>query len=182
MSPLNEAISLSGAVWGVLGTSAVLIFAIYRLARYAFEAITSGLNVPEWVVLLVNVILMAWFEGYRGFQGRFSPRLASRAFYLYEHPTPVRVLLAPFFVVGYFQATRATMMIAWIGTLAIVLLVLLVHQLGQPWRGIIDAGVVVGLSWGLITVWVSAIQTFRGAAYRGSPEVPGFTAPVKRPP
>jgi len=33
------------------------------------------------------------------------------------------------------------------GTAAIVVLVLLVHRLEQPWRGIVDAGVVTGLTW-----------------------------------
>ena len=36
----------------------------------------------------------------------------------------------------------------------IVGLIVLIRKLDQPWRGIVDAGVVVGLGWGLVaTLW-----------------------------
>jgi hypothetical protein len=95
---------------------------------------------------------MAWAEGYRGFQMRFSPRTVARARYLYDHPSPARCILAPLFVIGYIQAGKRTRIAVWAGTTAIVVLILLVHRLDQPLRGIIDAGVVVGLSWGIVTL------------------------------
>ena len=64
----------------------------------------------------------------------------------------VRSLFAPLFAMGFFHATRATKITAYVLTLAIVVLVILVHRLDQPWRGIIDAGVVVGLGWGVLSL------------------------------
>jgi hypothetical protein len=64
------------------------------------------------------------------------------------------------------------MTLAWVGTLAIIILVLLVNQLSQPWRGIIDAGVVVGLTWGLASLLVMLQKTFATGRYLCSPEVP----------
>ena len=41
-----------------------------------------------------------------------------------------------------------------------MLLILAVSRLDQPWRGIIDAGVVVGLAWGLMTLWIFTARAF----------------------
>ena len=46
-----------------------------------------------------------------------------------------------------------------------------VHQLVQPWRGILDAGVVVGLSWGLASFVYSLQQAFVTGEYARSPEL-----------
>ena len=45
-------------------------------------------------------------------------------------------------------------------TIAIVILIIVFHQLDQPWRGLLDAGVVVGLSWGIVTIVTSTIKAF----------------------
>jgi hypothetical protein len=55
---------------------------------------------------------------------------------------------------SFFGASRRGLTLAWGLLICIVALVLLVHQLGQPWRGIVDGGVVVGLAWGAIFLWV----------------------------
>ena len=57
----------------------------------------------------------------------------------------------------------------------IVGFVLVIPYLAQPWRGIVDAGVVVGLLWGLITIVVFAFQAFTSDDFSYSPEVPGYT-------
>ena len=97
----------------------------------------------------------AYAEGYRGFHLRFSPRTVARAFYLVENPTPLRVILAPAFCMGLFGATRKVLITSWIVVIMVVLLVMLIRVLDQPWRGIIDAGVVVGLFGGLLSLlWI----------------------------
>ena len=50
--------------------------------------------------------------------------------------------------------------------------VLVVRQLPQPWRGIVDGGVVVGLSWGTLAIFANVIQVFRGVEPRVSNEIP----------
>jgi len=161
------------AAWGVIGCVLVLLYAIVRLASFTIEAVLAGMNLLQWIILIVNVLFMAWSEGYKGFQLGFSPRVAARTLYLYRKSTSLRTrLLAPFFCVGYFKATRRALIFAWVGTLAIIILVLLVQRLSQPWRGIIDAGVVVGLTWGLVSLIVMVLKTFSAGRYLKSPKIP----------
>ena len=162
-----------GALWACVGWSAVLLFAIWRLAAIALEALDFEWTAWHWAAAVINTLFMAWSEGYRGFQMSFSPRTASRVHYVAYHPSPLRTALAPLFAVGYFDAGRRTLSIAWLGTVAIVLLILLVHQLPQPWRGIIDMGVVLGLTWGVISFWSCLVRLFAGDAVDRSPDVPG---------
>lgn len=161
------------ALWGGFGVVAILVYAIWRITPHAWQAIDGGMNIWQWLILLANVVFMAWSEGYRGFQNRFSPRVAARTLYLQRNPGIITGWFAPLFVIGYFHADRRTLWLAWIGTLAIVVLVLLVHQLPQPWRGILDAGVVVGLSWGLASLLVSFQRTFATGEYERNPGLPG---------
>lgn len=170
----NQIIQHRGAaLWGLVGVMLIVLFPIVRLFRYVVEAVAAGLDTVQWFVLIANVGLMAWLEGYRGFQLKFSPRVAARALYLSRTRMPlITRLAAPLYCIGYFAATRRTKTVAWGGTAAIIILVVVIHRLGQPWRGIIDAGVVVGLSWGLISMIVMAVVTFRSGEYVVSPEVP----------
>ena len=126
----------------------------------------------HWVVLLLNTLLMAYLEGYRGFQKGFSPRVAARAKYLAQHPKLLHVCLAPFFCLGYFYTSRRRQISVIALTLGIILLVRLVGLLDQPWRGIIDAGVVVGLSWGLVSFLLFCVQAFTSPTFDHSPQVP----------
>lgn len=150
-----------GVVWGIGGLAAVLVYAAFRLGSYALVAVSMGLSPVEWLVLAGNAIFMAWAEGYRGFQQRFSPRVAARALDLYSRPTPARLWLAPLFCTGYFGATARLRRTVWIGTGLIVLAVLVFNRLPQPWRGILDAGVMVGLIWGTVSLLLAAWNTFR---------------------
>jgi hypothetical protein len=160
-----------GAIWGFAGVALLLGFAIYRLTPLAVTALEMPLTGLQWTVLVVFVLFMAFSEGYRGFQKAFSPRVAARARYLRANPTPTRVLLAPFFCMAYFDAPRRRRIAAYALTLGVILLVVLVHQLDQPWRGIIDAGVVIGLAWGLLATFVFWIQALTRPEFGVSPEV-----------
>ena len=115
---------------------------------------------------------MAYSEGYRGFQSGFSPRIAARCKYLRHHPNAVHVFLAPLFCIGYFHVLRRRQRYIIALTTAIIILILIVQRIDQPWRGIIDAGVVVGLSWGLITLFAFAIKAALADDFDYSPEVP----------
>ncbi len=102
-----------------------------------------------------------------------ATRVAARALYLRGHSSALGTLLfSPLFCIGYFGASKRVLIVAWAGTIAIVIFVLLVHRVDQPWRGIIDAGVVVGLSWGLVSLITTAANTFRTNAYQVSPDMP----------
>jgi hypothetical protein len=165
-------IGLLGAVWGLVGFSLLLGYTIVRLAPLALETFSYQLQWYHWLVLVLNTLLMAYYEGYRGFQKGFSPRVAARAKYLLHHPNVWHALLGPLFCMGYFftstQRQRATISL----TVFIILLILLVRVLDQPWRGIVDIGVVVGLTWGLISLLIFSVQAFSSEAFDYSPEVP----------
>lgn len=157
----GSAVATAGALWAVGGVVALLVWAVYRLARISIAAFDQPFAWYHWAALLAIIPFMAWSEGLRGFQLRFSPRVAERAMTIRSQPTLLRVVLAPLFAAGYFEGTRRERMGVYFGTLGILVLIVLVHRLDQPWRGILDAGVVVGLSWGTIATLALSVRAWR---------------------
>jgi hypothetical protein len=173
-------IGMMGAAWGIVGLSLILGSALYRLYPYALELCETPLVWYHWLALGASLIFMGYAEGYKGFHLKFSPRAAARALYLKNNPTVTRVLLAPFFCMGYFHATRKRKTTAYSLTAMIVLLIVLVRQMTQPWRGIVDAGVLLGLGWGLVSIWYFSVIAFFGKGFNMSPETPdGFNTSVR---
>ena len=162
-----------GAIWGVAGICVLLGEAVYRLTPIALRAFDHPFEIYHWGFLVVWVVLMVILEGFLGFQRSFSPRVAARAKYLAEHPDAVRSLLAPLFCMGYFHATRRVQIRSTLLTIGIVGLVLAVHRMAQPWRGIVDLGVVLGLVWGIVTIGVFTFMAFATEGFDYSPETPG---------
>ena len=112
-------------------------------------------------------------EGYRGFQKQFSPRVVARAKYLIENPTLVRVILAPLFCMGFFHATRKRIIVTYSLTIGIITLIVLIRYFTQqPVRGLIDLGVVGGLTWGLISIGFFIAKALIDPNYGHDPEVP----------
>ena len=95
---------------------------------------------------------MAYAEGYKGFHLGFAPRVVRRASYLRDNPQLSHTLLAPLFCMGYFYTTTRRQIVSIGLTVMIICFVLIAGLLPQPWRGIVDAGVVVGLSLGVASI------------------------------
>jgi hypothetical protein len=161
-----------GAIWGILGLSLILGRGLTCLYPYAQELCGTPFAWFHWVGLAASLAFMGYAEGYKGFQLKFSPRVAARAFYIKQNPTFARVLFAPLFCMGFFHATRKRKIVSYCLTLMIVGLIIWVRNLPQPWRGIVDAGVLLGLGWGLVSIWVFAFQAFFGKGFNVSPETP----------
>jgi hypothetical protein len=161
-----------GAAWGLAGVFLLLGSAVYRLSGVAIAALSSDFLWYHWVFLLLCVLFMAYTEGYRAFQQKFSPRVAARAKYLKNHPNAFHALFGPFFCMGFFHSTKKRKITSISVTAGIIVLILLVRLLPQPWRGIIDLGVVVGLAWGLISLFVFSFRAFTSDRFDYSPEVP----------
>jgi hypothetical protein len=144
------------AIWGVGGVLGLLAQAMIRLTPLALEPLEKQmLNSWQLALYIIWAIVNAYAEGYRGFQKAFSPRVVARAFHLGRHPRLVYVLLAPLYCMALFHAKRKNLILAWGLSSFILAAVVLVRLLPQPWRGIIDVGVVVGLAWGAISiVWI----------------------------
>ncbi len=158
---LVRTLAAAGALWAVGGIVGLLLWAVWRLARISIAAFEHPFAWYHWAVLLAIIPFMAWSEGLRGFQLRFSPRVAERAMTVRRRPTLLRVMLAPLFAAGYFEGTKRERLGVYLGTVGILVLVVLVHRLDQPWRGILDAGVVVGLSWGTIATLALSVRAWR---------------------
>ena len=154
------------AAWGVGWVLWLLGRAVWKLTPLALEPWTQNLmsSGQKWLYL-GWLVLNAYAEGYRGFQKRFSPRVVSRAAYLGQNPTPLRVVLALPFCMSLFHATRRQRWVSWIFIVVLVAVIIAVRALPQPWRGIIDGGVVIGLGWGmLVIVWLFARYLVTGLA------------------
>ncbi len=160
-----------GAAWGAAGVTGVLVLAIVRIGPKALAAYAVGLDSTQWIVAVAFAVFMAYSEGYRGFQLRFSPRTAARVRYLRDRPDFLRSLLAPLFAMGFFHANRRTRTVAYGFSLGIATLVLLVRLLEQPWRGIVSMGVVLGLTWGIVSLTASIVTALTRDEYPVSPEV-----------
>ena len=151
-SPHSQWKRTLGAVWGYTGFFVLMVFAIFRLAQVSLEATSYELTLWHWLLLIGNTIFMAYSEGYKGFQKAYSPRLASRALYLRQYGTARQLLLAPAFCMSFFDAPRRRVIVSYSILVMVIVLVTLFRLLSQPVRGILDFGVVIGLSWGTISV------------------------------
>ena len=150
----------------------MLAFAIVRLTDIGLASFDYHFAWYHWLLLLANVAFMAYSEGYKGFQKAYSPRFAARLRHLRDHPRFFHSVLAPLFSMGYFHTTRKRLIVSYALTVIIILLILIVHQLPQPWRGILDIGVVVGLGWGLISILAFSWQALRQPDFPYSAELP----------
>jgi hypothetical protein len=167
------------ACWGVLGFLALLGSALWRLAPVALEPLSAGM-LAWWQggLYLAWVVFMVYSEGYRGFHLQVAPRVTARALYLARNPRPLWALLAPMFCMGLIHATRRRLVTSWIVLVAIVTLVIAVRQLPQPWRGMVDGGVVLGLAVGAASIVLFFARGLQLGASEASPEVPDERDPV----
>jgi hypothetical protein len=160
-----------GVVWAVIGISLIFAYAIFRLTPHFTEALNAGFSFGNWITLLLWCVFMLLSEGYFGFQKQFSPRFAARALYLFNNPRPSHLLLAPIFCAGFINTTKRRKLSIWILSFGILLLVIGVKYIAQPWRGIIDIGVILGLLYGLVTIYYLTIKTMVEKKYLVDPEV-----------
>jgi len=153
-----------GYYWGITGVLVILLFAIIRLSFRVFDMLSYPLSVWQWLGLVMFALYMAYAEGYKGFHLNFAPRVITRARFFLDKNNLKRsryVILAPLLCMGYIHATKKRKLVSFLLTSAIVLLVLLVSRLPQPWRGIVDVGVVLGLFLGVTSIvyfWIQSLK------------------------
>lgn len=161
-----------GFAWGVGGLVLLLGSALWRLTPIALEPLITGVSWPVLALYGGWVLFNGYTEGVRGFQRSFSPRFAARARHLLRHPRPLHVVLAPLYCMGFFHARRRSLILAWGLLVGISGLVLLVRALDQPWRGVVDGGVVVGLGWGLVATLIEVLLVTAGRRAPADPHLP----------
>ncbi len=150
----------------------LLGFGIFRLFPIAMDAFSYQLEWYHQLCLVANVSYLAYAEGYRGFQKKFSPRVVARMKYLKSNPNMKHTLLAPLFCMGYICSTKQRKILNISLLIGIVFLIVLIRFLNQPWRGIIDVGVVIGLVWGVCSIFLMTIKAFVGGGTEYNPEIP----------
>jgi hypothetical protein len=162
--------------WGVVGVLAILANAVGRLTPIALEPLKrGGLSPIHWASYAVAISTFAYVEGYKAFQLKFSPLVVSRAFTLGPEggrATFVRNLFAPFYSMGLFHATRKRKIVSWTVSMAVLLIVGAVKRLPYPWRSIVDAGVVAGLTWGATSIGCIYVKALGGTLPTVSTELP----------
>lgn len=144
-----------GYYWGIGGVLVLLLSAIFRLSPRILEMFSYPLSPAQWIGLIAFAAYMIYAEGYRGFHCNFSPRVIVRALVFRQQAGSYRiahVLLAPLVCMGYLYATPKRRIVSLSVTGAIICLVIIVSRLPQPWRGIIDTGVVLGLILGVASI------------------------------
>eukprot|EP00931_Biecheleriopsis_adriatica_P006410 TRINITY_DN107817_c0_g1_i1.p1 TRINITY_DN107817_c0_g1~~TRINITY_DN107817_c0_g1_i1.p1 ORF type:complete len:282 (+),score=42.44 TRINITY_DN107817_c0_g1_i1:61-906(+) len=158
-------------VWGALGVAAYLSYGVKKVVPIVREGVAAITSPLQWCFLVATVVFFAYYEGYKGFQLGFSPRVVSRAWVVSEQFGEDREagaaapawhkVLAPAFCIGYFHGTRKRVIASWCVTATIFCVVIGVRRLPNPYRAIIDAGVIVGLLWGTSSVLAIFVRSLR---------------------
>ena len=158
-------------IWAIFGLVVLLIFASWRLSLYTIESFTMPLNWLHWLVFIGWAIFMAHGEGYKGFQLKFSPRFAARCKYLLSNATWLQTLLAPLFCMAYFHAPKKRVIATFALTIMIIAFIFAFRLIPQPWKGLLDFGVVLGLVWGLVSTIYYLIKAFTDENFNWDDEV-----------
>ena len=170
--------------WGVFGVVAYLSYGVAKVVPIVLDGLGAIEEVWQWGLLAVTLLFFAYVEGYRGFQLGFSPRVVSRAWVVSEETSEAPLwhkVLAPAFCIGYFHGTTRRVITSWAVTTVIFAVVIGVKQLDNPYRAIIDAGVIVGLMWGILSIivlYVASLQSQKPPEYDPAlPEDTPYTPP-----
>lgn len=157
-------------IWGVGGVALILGQAIWRLSPHALEPwLSQRMNLAQQSLYVGWVLLNGYTEGYRAFQKRFCPRVVERAWQLAQAPSRFQRIFAPLFCMGLLGGETRQRLRTWAFLFLLILLVIAVKQLHQPWRGIVDGGVVIGLLWGVFCLFGLLAQGLRGAVPPSTP-------------
>ena len=160
------------ATWGLLGVSLLLLFALWQLYAQVEVLLSYPLESLHYLLVFPWILWMLYMEGDKGFRRAFAPRVAARALCLAQGATWPQTLLAPAFCIGYFGASKRRVCASYLLTLMIIILVILVKQLPQPWRGLIDLGVLLGLAYGLVFLLYFTCRTFHENTPLIDPQLP----------
>lgn len=140
------------AFWGITGIMANLVMAIFRVSPQIPPAFQFDLAWYHWAIMLLFSAQMLYAEAYKGFHLKFCPRVTARMQHLRNHPNWKDALLAPIFCIGYYNASKRTKIVAYGIFVFVFVVVRLMRFVPQPWRGLLDVGVVIGLGGGLLSL------------------------------
>lgn len=150
-------------LWGVSQVVLILFNAIKRLFPIAIQPLQRNDLFPyQWVLYIIWSLGMIYTEGYKAFQLKFAPLVVSRAFGLSENANILNIIFAGPYSMGMFAADNKRIIVSWAVTIGVFSLVTIVKSLPYPYRSIVDAGVVGGLSYGTLSILVQTIRALLG--------------------
>jgi len=161
-----------GFIWGSIGVIGLLLVSVVRLSNIALEFFLYPAHSLHWVALVLWVVFMAYTEGYKGFQKAFSPRVAARLIWLQQNPKLWLVLLAPLYAMGFVYASKKRLIVSYGILIMVLVFVSIAMILPQPWRPIMDSGVVIGLLWGATATGWHILMAMRAGTSLVNPELP----------
>ena len=174
-------------LWGVLQVVYILTKAIKRLFPIAMQPILQKDLLPfQWAMYGLWSIYMMYTEGYKAFQLKFSPLVVERSFGLSktisDRPATIlentisflNIVLAGPYSMGLFCAPKRRMIVGWSLTVGVFSLVKIVKLLPYPYRSIVDAGVVAGLSYGTMSICILTIKALLFGSPSPSPSPSPF--------
>lgn len=147
--------------WALAGVAALFLEAIYNLGRRGIATVQAGLAPLEWAVLLLLTGAFVYGEGVRALQRKWVPRVLGRCAAVARERAWWLRLLAPLYAMGLVGGTAGTRFRASLGVAAVVVAVLVVRSLPEPWRGIIDLAVAAALLWGLVALLHGGVRRAR---------------------
>ena len=139
-------------IYSIGGVIAIFSSAIYRLYPHVREGFSFEFSTLNWIVLMAYLIVMIVGKGYFALHRGFVPRVINRSELLIENGNLFDKLLAPLYCMGFFKAPRKRMIISYVMISLIVSFIVSASKITQPWRGIIDLGVIIGLSLGIFSL------------------------------
>ncbi len=151
----------AAAAWTLLGVSGLFASAVFRLGGRGVDTILNGLAPVQWAVLAALTFFMVYTEGVLTFQRRWVPKLIDRARAIRDEPILLQ-LLAPLYGLSLVGGPAKRVLRGWLGTTAIVVAVVAVRALPDPWRGVVDFAVAAALGWGLVCIARQAPRAIRG--------------------
>lgn len=160
-------------MWGILQVVSIVGNAIRRVLPIAMQPFEEDNLKPfEWALYVTWSFYMIYMEGYKAFQCKFSPLVAKRAFKLVDHASPLNIVFAGPYSMGMMDSTKKRKYISWGVTAGVFGIVKVVKMLPYPYRSIVDAGVVAGLSYGTVSILYFASKAMLGIPIDIDPEFP----------
>jgi hypothetical protein len=145
--------------WCTLQVVGILSMSIIRIVPIVAQLFRdqNEMNALAWSATFIWCCLMAYYEGYKGFYLKFCPVVVERSFTLEDPVLSPSVILGGPYAMGLFKADKHRLITSWTLLFMIFWMIKLVKLLPYPYRAMVDAGVLVGISCGILSlVWLTA--------------------------
>lgn len=153
-------------VWAFAGVVLLLGRASVTLTWKGYQEILASpqtLAGADWAVLVSVIVFFVWGEGWLALHRRWAPRVLKRILDLAPTTAIGTVLPGPLYAMGLVGAPRRTLIRTWIGVATIVMAVVLVRAMHQPWRAMVKLGVGGALALGVASLVLRAVRAVHAA-------------------